>query len=342
MKKNRILVICGPTATGKTDIAYKLAREYDSEIVSADSRQIYEYMDIGTGKDIPPGSRKVIHRIRDKADGRVYDLAVYETGFTTIWMYDLVKPNERYSAGQYRRIATNVIKDIWKRKKTVVIVGGTGLYIQALFNPLSMMDYKPDYALRKELAGYNAQQLGNILSGLDEPTFLKLNESDRNNPRRLIRKIEIAKYKGMGLEKKKDSVYIDPKDMDKHVIGMESQLKVLYARIDKRVGNRLEQGHLEEIRKLMEMGYGFGDPSFDGLGYRQWREYFTSSGNMDDNKRRKLKDKIIQIWKFAEHAYARRQLTWFKKQKDINWFDISEQSSQQRIIGSCREWYNNK
>ena len=151
-----------------------------------------------------------------------------------------------------------------------------------------------------------------------------LNDSDRNNPHRLIRKIEIAKSGIIKLNKPKE------KDYDICWIGLTSSFTFLYHRIDKRVEKRVKQGMVEEVKKLLKSGYTWDLPSMSALGYRQWKEYIKGDATMED---------VIKKWKFDEHGYARRQMTWFKRNKDIYWFDISKDGFEKNIESLVRSWY---
>ncbi len=276
---SKLLIVCGPTATGKTALAVQLAKKFNGELVSADSRQVYRGMDIGTGKD------------REKID-------------VPIFLYDVVNPDEEFSVNHYMRLANHVIGDIVKRKKLPIVVGGTGLYINALIYPPETMNIPPDKKLRKKLKQASVASLQEMV-GL---TILQsMNQSDRQNPRRLMRKIEIARAK-KALPK--------PVQMfDYLVIGLTAALPVLYKRIDQRVDERLRQGMEGEVETLVAK-YGRDIPAMSALGYRS-----------------------LERWKLDEHAYARRQLTWFRKVKDIRWFDITEAQWKRKVEALVRAWY---
>jgi len=228
---NKILVICGPTATGKTALAAQLAKELNGELISADSRQCYRGNDLETNKERPD---------------------------VPIWLYDVVDPGEAFSVSHWVKLAREAIADIQKRGKLPIAVGGTGLYINALIHPLETIDIPPDKTLRdKKLT---LSELQNMVSRGG------MNDSDWNNPRRLIRKIEIGKFPERLSLKQRQSFHA-------LIIGLTAPIPVLYKRID---------AHLKERR---------------------------NAG---------MKEQPIN-----EHAIARKQLTWFKKQKNIQWFDCT-------------------
>jgi len=297
---NKLVVVCGPTATGKTVVAVALAKKFNGELVSADSRQVYCGMDIGTGKDM--SSLQGI----------------------PICMYDVVRPDEPFSIFQYQTKANECIKDIRSRKKLPIIIGGTGLYIQSLVQTIPTSQIKPDTELRKKLEKQTLQSLQLIMKEECLHVWGLLNDSDRNNPHRLIRKIEIAKSGVTKINKPKEKEY------DVCWVGLTASFPDLYNRIDERVERRVKQGMVEEVKKLLKNGYTWNLPSMSGFGYREWKEYIEGKATMED---------VIKKWKFDEHGYARRQMTWFKRNKDIYWFDISKDGFEKNIESLVRSWY---
>lgn len=277
--KAKLLIICGTTATGKTEFAVAMAKKFNGELISADSRQVYRGMDIGTGKD------------KDKIDVPVH-------------LIDVVDPDEEFSVSHWLKFAGKAIEDIVRRKKLPIVVGGTGLYIQALIHPPETIDIPPNAVLREQLKHASVNELQQMI----DPSVLQLmNNSDRQNPRRLIRKVEIAKAK------KSESV--EKQEFDYLAIGLTAPLPILFERIDARVDARLKQGMKEEVSQLVRE-YGRNIPSMSALGYRS-----------------------LSTWKQDEHSYAKRQLTWFKKQKDIEWFDITDPSMKARMTDRIASWY---
>jgi len=265
-QSKKLLVICGPTATGKTALAAALAKKFDGELISADSRQVYRGMDIVTGKDRPD---------------------------VPIWLYDVVNPDEEFSVSHWVRLANNAIADIQKRNKLPIVVGGTGLYIHALLNPLETIDIPPNRRLRKKLQSMTAHELQKMISRGD------MNQSDWNNPRRLIRKIEIAQSKLiLGTQTHTYNCLL---------IGLTAPLPVLYQRIDKRLADRKRAGMEAEIAGLLAK-YDRHSPSMSSIGLN-------------------------------EHGYARRQMTWFKKQPDIHWFTITKSGYQSDVTAEVSKWY---
>jgi tRNA dimethylallyltransferase len=301
---NTLLIICGPTATGKTKLAATLAKLLDAELVSADSRQVYRNMDIGTGKD--------------KADAMGVPLH----------LIDVVDPDEDFSVSHYAQLAHRAIADIRTRGKLPIVVGGTGLYIQAVIQPQDSIHIPPNESLRKELSSLDLSVLQNRLRVLASDVFERMNESDRKNPRRLIRKIEILS------STKKPHAKISP-PAQIYTVGLTAPNEFLYERIDARVDARVEQGVLEEVRALRAKGYGWELPSMSGLGYQQWKKYIEEPAADQE----KLLPEIIAQWKFDEHAYARRQMTWFRKMPHVQWFDITNPEYRSFVTKKVTAWY---
>lgn len=328
---NKIIIVCGPTATGKTNLAIQLAKKYNGELVSADSRQIYKGMDIGTGKDLPVNSEFRIPSFAKASVGRQNsELQIkskkfsvgYHTGSRTpLWMYDIVNPDQDFSVADYYDLAWIVIKDIWQRGKLPIIVGGSGFYIRALLEGIGTMGVKPNFELRQELSKESISQLQDLLIKYDSSRFNRMNNSDRNNKRRLVRAIEIIKNKNANIKNKNDKVKIKKEDILK--IGLKADRDNLNKLIDRRVEERVKQGIIKEIQGLLDHSYSWNMPALSSLGYRQWQNFFLG---------KETKEKSIKNWKNAEYQYAKRQLTWFKKEMGINWFDINDPDFQKKIF----------
>ncbi|MEK7113015.1 MAG: tRNA (adenosine(37)-N6)-dimethylallyltransferase MiaA [Patescibacteria group bacterium] len=311
----KLLVICGPTATGKTALAVKLAKKLGGEIISADSRQVYKGMDIGTGKDLPKNA--------EKNEGYYLIKAV------RVWGYDLVDPKKDFSVANYVRFARKVVGEVGGRMKLPILVGGTGLYIQGVVDGIPTADVPKNENLRKNLIGKSPEELFEILAQQDPIRAASLNASDRKNPRRLIRAIEIAQRKlqtGRELDKSFAS-----KDYSTLFVGLTAPKEYLLGKIDERVEARVEAGVEEEIRKLLERGVSWEDQAMTALGYRQWKEYFDKG---------KTKEKVISEWKNEERKYAKRQITWFKRDGRINWFNITRPSWDKKVEKLVKKWYN--
>ena len=278
-KNRKIIVIVGPTASGKSDMAKKLAKKINGEAISADSRQIYRGMDIGTGKD--------------------------KSFFQH--MIDICDPIEDYSVAEYQKEAYKIINDIFSRNKIPIIVGGTGLYVNAVIYGYQFP--KTDLQLRKKIEKIDKKELYERLKKYD-PTSA---EKNKTNHRRLARALEsylcnlrpLSKYK-----KKKPS-------FDYLLIGIDIPRQELYERIDKRVDARIEAGMINEVENLLKLGISHERMQRFGLEYRYIDDYLT--GKMQ-------KEEMIQKLKYKIHDYARRQLTWFRKNKEIHWISSQKQS----------------
>lgn len=311
MKK--LLVICGPTATGKTNLGLKLAKKYDGELVSADSRQVYRHMDIGTGKSLPKGAKQ-------KSKG------YYLIDSVKVWGYDLVNPKSNFSVANYVRVTSKILKDIWQRKKLPILVGGTGFYIKGIIDGIETVSFPPNVNLRKTLEKKSAKELFEILAQLNPIKAAALNVSDRGNARRLIRAIEIsdAQIRGKRKAKKKFTT------KDTLLIGLTASNSILGNNIDRRVKERIKKGFEREIQTLFKKGVSWQMQSMTSLGYRQFRDYIEG---------KEAKEKAVERWKVGEKRYAKRQLIWFRKDKRINWFDIEIKGYQKRIEKMVDKWY---
>ncbi len=284
----KILVICGPTATGKTKLAFHLAKLINGELISADSRQVYKYMDIGTGKEKPEGFQ--------------------------ILGYDLVEPNDEFSVKNYIDFASPAIEGTYKDGKLPILVGGTGLYIKAVVDGIETASIAPSKVLRESLNKKAPDELFNLLTEINPEKAKSMNESDRKNPRRLVRAIEVASAKNnVGrIRSNFDSILF---------IGLTADGNVLKERIEKRVDERVRSGFEEEYNFLKDKGFLTGVAS-QTLGYKEWPD--------------------IKKWKIEEYKYAKRQMTWFKKDRRINWFDIAKHGWEEKVEQLVKKWYSLK
>ena len=311
----KLLIVCGPTATGKTGLALALARSLDGEIISADSRQVYQRMDIGTGKDLPPKAKK---------RGRCYLI-----NGIRVWGYDLVGPKEDFSVANYVRFARRAIEDIKRRMKLPILVGGTGLYIQAVVDGIPTALVPKNEDLRKNLMERNPEELFEILAQQDPIKAASLNASDKRNPRRLIRAVEIAQWRlnsGGGFSQTPTLT-----NYPTLFIGLTAPKEALFKKIDMRVESRVDAGIEKEIKKLLSGGISWDDQAMTSLGYRQWRGFFE--GTKDRNE-------TISAWKKEEKKYAKRQITWFKRDRRIKWFDISKPNWADNVEKLAKIWYS--
>lgn len=278
-----MIIICGPTAMGKTDLAIQIAKEHNGEIISADSRQVYKEMDIGTGKDLPPDGVK-------------------------LWGYGVVYPNEEWSSASFSKMANVWISNILERKKLPIIAGGDGFYLKTLINPPQTLYIKPNQNLRKEIEVESVEQLKKRLQILDQERFNIMNWSDQNNPRRLVRAIEVA----LSQPDCHGPASVGPRNDT--WIGLIAPIRLIDEKIEERVRIRVKAGIEEEVRKLVHK-YGWNRTLTSTIAYKEWKDYFEGKGTREE---------VIKKWIIHEKQYARKQVTWFKKQMEIKWFDIEK------------------
>jgi len=282
MTKKKVLVIVGPTASGKSDLAVKLAKKFKGEVISADSRQVYKGLDIGTGKITKKEMSGIPHHLLDVAN-----------------------PKRKFSAAQYQKLAEKALKEIVQKNKLPIIAGGTGFYIQALVDDVIYPEVKPNLNLRKKLESKDADELFALLKKLDPKRAKNI---DAKNPRRLVRAIEIAQALG-----KVPSLKLKPrKDYEFLILGVQIEMEKLQEKIQKRLEKRLKQGMIAEARRLHSQGLSFKRMEELGLEYRYLAQYLQNKIT-----KKELGEKIYQ----GNLDYAKRQMTWFKKDKRINWLN---------------------
>jgi len=364
---NKILIVCGPTATGKTALAVALAKKFNGELVSADSRQIYKGMDIGTGKDMPEkfsifnfptcAEASAGRQFSINFKNKNFQLKPYNISGIPLWLYDVVNPDEEFSVAHYQCLASAVINDIRSRGKLPIVVGGTGLYIKSLLSPIETSHIPPNKQLRKTLVRYSVEDLQKRLQKEDFSVWNAMNLSDRQNPRRLIRKIEIAEFHchreasfvGRGDPYHKDCfALLNGARNDNYVkstenilcFGLTASYPFLYKKIDERVEKRVQQGIVREVKSLLGKGYSWDLPSLNTFGYKEWKDYFGMSNvKCQMSNEKEIQKSVIQRWKWDEHGYARRQMTWFKNMKGIRWVDITSDTWNEKVEAIVGSWY---
>jgi tRNA dimethylallyltransferase len=293
--KNKIIVILGPTSSGKSDISIKIAKMFDGEIISADSRQIYRGMDIGTGK--VPGS---LNSSRD---------AFISEGIRH-YMIDIISPRTKYNVAKFKKQSENIIEDILKRNKLPIICGGTGFWIQAIVDNVNFPEVRPDWKLREKIGSYSAGKLFAILKKLDPQRAKKI---DVKNEVRLIRAIEICKSIGKVPQISDTPLRGITRRGTKYKflqIGIKLSKEQLHKNIEKRIKIRFKEGMIREVSKLHNLGLSWKIIQSFGLAYF-WIPLYLK------NKLSKIEllEKVYQV----EKKYAKRQMTWFKRYKRIKW-----------------------
>jgi tRNA dimethylallyltransferase len=289
----KILVVLGPTATGKSDLAVELAKLFNGEIISADSRQVFKGMDLGTGKITKKEMLGVKH-----------------------YMLDNVSPKTLYNVAKYQKEVHKIIADILRRDKLPIVCGGTGFYIQAIVDNIVFPEVKSDQKLRAKLEKYSTKKLLEMLEKIDINSFERI---DKNNRVRIIRAIEIAKTLGAVPPIKKEVKY---KALQ---IGLDATDEILKDRIYKRLIKRLDNGMLKEVVKLHQQGVTWKRLENFGLEYRYLAQFLQKK----ISREQMIEELYMAIWHFAK-----RQRTWFKKDKKIKWFKLEEKEKINNEINS--------
>jgi tRNA dimethylallyltransferase len=287
--KTKVLVICGPTASGKSELALRLAHGLDGEIVNADSMQVYRGMNIGTAKPSP-----------EEQDGIPHHLI------------DIVRPDQPFSAADFSEAAATVIKDISSRGKRAIVVGGTGLYIRSLLNGL--VDSPGDAgdtreALRAEAHVRGNQAMWEQLRQVDPELAEQIHP---NNLVRVIRALEVFRTTGIPLSRYQQEHAFSDQRYRALQIGIHVERPLLYSRIDQRVDRMLEQGLLQEVQQLLNDGFGADLKAMRAIGYKEMTAHLAGEYSLDE---------AIRLIKRDTRHYAKRQLTWFNGDKDILWLE---------------------
>ena len=294
------LVISGPTGVGKTDMSIKLAKLLDSEIISADSSQIYRYMDIGTAKITNEEMQGIKH-----------------------YMIDIIEPGEDYSVGDFEIQVNGILKEKEKKCENILLVGGTGLYIKAITDGFSNLPSK-DEKLRNELEGKGLEELREILKKVDEKAY---GEIDICNKLRLVRAIEVCiltggKFSELKTENVKNNNYSFMK------VFLTRNREEIYERINKRVDIMISQGLEDEARKIydkyVKLGY-----KISSIGYKEFFKYFDGEKSLDET---------IEEIKRESRRYAKRQMTWFRKENDYIIYNLSEQNENDVMKDIIGRW----
>lgn len=298
-------IITGQTATGKTHHAIALAQEIGGYLISADSRQIYSGMNIITGKDVYPSDFFTLVETVTLTSGREVMLGFYTHENVQIWGYDCISPDTQFSAYEFACLFQKIISLTIVKNITPIVVGGSYLYIKALLDGLDTMT-APSWELRNSLETTSISQLQESLQKVDKKAFDVLNNSDRNNPHRLIRKIEIASAKKSG-----QSETLPPLVQPLSYVGfMHPSQEALQMAISQRIEGRVQAGALEEVKKLLDDGYTADSPGIRTLGYKDLMRYIT--GDISWNE-------AVEKWLVSEIQYAKRQKTFMKKDLRITW-----------------------
>ncbi len=300
----KIIVIVGPTASGKTDLGILLAKKFNGEIVSADSRQVYKKMSVGTGK--PPGEWV-----------KVDDREVYLVEGVAHYLMDVYDPSEEISLAEYKARAEEHIANILGRGKLPIIVGGTGLYVWSIVDNLDMPKVAPNKELRQSL---EKKTLAEMVKQLEEIDPESLEHIDTKNHRRVIRALEVAILTGKSFHKQRSVL---PPLYNALQIGILWKIDELYQNIFRRIDSQIEQGLVDETAALVSKKYDWNLPSMSSIGYRQIGGFLR--GVCD------LSQAVAEI-KHETRNYAKRQMTWFKRDKRIMWVEHKQIEKASEIV----------
>lgn len=304
--KDKLIILTGPTGIGKTELSLSIAKKYNAEIISCDSMQIYKYMDIGTAK-INLEKTDVVHH-----------------------MVDIIMPDSDYSVAEYAKEVKNLIRDINSRGKIPIMVGGTGLYVNSIVYNLNFSNVEPHPDFREKMEKIAEEKgkeyLYNILFEKDKEAAKKI---DMNNKKRVIRALEINEFSG-GKEVKEFRT--ENEDYDLLMIGLNMDRTRLYERINKRVDIMFEKGLLDEVKSILDKGYTKDLYSMKAIGYKEVIEYLDGEISYD---------KMVDDIKKNSRHYAKRQLTWFRRDKRIKWFDREDKNLEEEVVRYIGDYCGN-
>ncbi|MFH1789953.1 MAG: tRNA (adenosine(37)-N6)-dimethylallyltransferase MiaA [bacterium] len=299
-KLPKIIVILGPTASGKTKLAIELAKKFNGEIISADSRQIYKQMKIGT----------------DRPDGKTQSNA-YVVDKIKHHLMNCIQPNKGFSLADFKKKAESSIKKIIAKGNNVFVAGGTGLYISALVDNFVIPKIKPDNALRSDFERKTTIELAKMLEKIDADSAKLI---DMKNRRRLIRALEVATLTGGSFVKQRKKA---KPIFNVLLIGILMDRDDIYERINTRVDQQIQMGLFEEVISLLNKGLTWNMPSMSSLGYRQFKPYFNNEQDLGQ---------CIENLKRDTRHYAKRQISWFKRDKKIKWVNSEDRVQVYKMV----------
>lgn len=306
LTKKRLIVIVGPTAVGKTALSLTLAKQFNGEVISGDSMQVYKGMDIGTAKASPSERREVPHHL-----------------------IDIVHPDEPFSVSQFQKLAKAAIDDISRRGRVPFLVGGTGLYIQAVTHGYRFSGAKADERIRARWRRYSERYgrkaLHEALHRVDPESAKRLHPND---VRRVVRALEIAERTGKTMtEHLRDQQRDVPYDI--LWIGLTMEREALYERINERVDAMIEEGMIDEVKRLREKDYTLDLVSMQGLGYKEIMLYLEGEWPLEE---------AIRQMKRNTRRFAKRQWTWFRRIDAIRWWDMTCDANRKSQIAEISEY----
>ena len=309
-RKPSVIVICGPTGIGKTSAGIETAEAFGGEIISADSMQIYKYMDIGTAKPTLEERARIFHH-----------------------MIDIVEPDEDFSAARFASLAAESIRKLSEKKITPFVVGGTGLYIKALTNGLfdpGAICTDAKIRLKKEAELHGTEFLYNRLKKSDPVAADRIHPNDTF---RIIRALEIFETTGTAISEYHGKHSFSEKMFNVLKIGLTIERQALYDRIEKRVDSMIEAGFIDEVRRLIEMNYTADLKSMQSIGYRHFFDYISGRVQLDET---------VRILKQDTRRFAKRQMTWFNADPEIVWVKPDQVNDINLLVGSFLKETGNK
>jgi tRNA dimethylallyltransferase len=311
MAKSKVIIVAGPTASGKSDLAIGLARRFDGEIISADSRQVYRGMDIGTGK-VKRDKQKVKRRTKS-----------YHSRGIRHWLIDVASPKRQYSVAQWKKAAQKAIADIVRRGKLPIICGGTGFWIDTLVYDRSLPHVRPNAKIRARLQKLSPAQLFTRLQKLDPERAATI---DRHNPVRLIRALEIVMVTGKAVPTQTNGSRSEPL-----YLGISMPQEKLSRRIVKRLDARLSHDMPAEVRRLHASGVSWKKLEAFGLEYRWLARFLRGFLRGSTSEKERLSLELMRDGLLHDIiAYSKRQMTWLRRNPDIVW--ITSQNHAQRLM----------
>ena len=306
-EKKKLVILTGPTAVGKTKLSIETARMLNAEIISADSMQVYKYMDIGTAKISKEEMEDITH-----------------------YMIDELEPDEEFNVVVFKRLALKYMDEIYKKGKIPLIVGGTGFYIQALLYDIDFSEHEDDGSIRakyEELARTNGNEyLYNLLKGVDPKSADTIH---CNNVKKIIRALEYYDITGEPISKHNEEQRQNESPYNFLYIVLNDDRAKIYDRIEKRIDIMIRDGLIDEVGALMDKGYTKDLVSMQGLGYKEIIEYLDGNISLEE---------AIYILKRDTRHFAKRQLTWFRREKVTTWIDKSEYSNEKEILQQIKKY----
>lgn len=330
MSLKKLLSIVGPTGVGKTSLALALCESLKDapykgfNLISADSRQVYKNLKIISGADVPEG---FVPNLDDEIS-----VHFYEKDRVRIYGVSILPYQAEWSVSHFRSFARQVIEEAWLNNRLPILVGGTGLYHDQLFNPSPILDIKPDPELRAELSQLNLKDLQNKLKEISPARFEKLNNSDYFNPTRLTRAIEIAMWEKENQLEVDQEIAENSFKPDRHlVIGLKDELDNIKTKIFSRVEERFIDGAKKEVSRLADLfeQYGRNKQLLSATGVREIQAYLD--GQIE-------KSETLEKWTLREFQYAKRQLTWWKNRPEVKWFETNKENWRDEAINLVKNF----